>query len=337
MLTPGRHASDESYRYGFQGQEKDDELKGEGNSLNYTFRMHDSRLGKFLSLDPLSASYPHNSPYAFAENRVIDGIELEGAEYLDTDECRIRIAFGMTVLNYKTISNPTANKFNKNSKLGSFVDYGYMEVSPPSIKSFESQSYNVSIWKKINRYEGDVMFTGVYKKDGTPHKTSAKSPRNYTLVGGGLKSPTGLVKINAVVGVIEALGWGWLWFQSKQINNDYDLSMKHEAIYLEYVVPAMQKALNSGDKYIPYDDRYRNDFSLSLIANAVLFGERHEKFEELYQIGMKIYDELGEKILENQSRNEPDFNNSGSGDNFFTEWLNNVKKKVKEAMSGEED
>lgn len=81
MLVPNRHGSADSYRYGFQGQEKDDELKGEGNSLNYTFRMHDPRVGRFLSLDPLSPKYPHNSPYAFSENRVIDGVELEGGEY----------------------------------------------------------------------------------------------------------------------------------------------------------------------------------------------------------------------------------------------------------------
>ncbi len=49
------------------------------------FRMHDPRVGRFLSLDPISANYPHNSPYAFAENRVIDGIELEGAEYLNAN------------------------------------------------------------------------------------------------------------------------------------------------------------------------------------------------------------------------------------------------------------
>ena len=80
MLVPNRHGSSNSYRYGFQGQEKDDEIKGEGNSLNYTFRMHDPRVGRFLSLDPLAPQYPHNSPYAFSENRVIDGIELEGLE-----------------------------------------------------------------------------------------------------------------------------------------------------------------------------------------------------------------------------------------------------------------
>jgi len=68
------------YRYGFQGQERDDEIKGSGNSYNYTYRMHDPRLGRFLSLDPLSRDFPWNSPYAFSENRVIDAIELEGAE-----------------------------------------------------------------------------------------------------------------------------------------------------------------------------------------------------------------------------------------------------------------
>ena len=68
------------YRYGFQGQEKDDEVKGEGNSVNYKYRMHDPRIGRFFAIDPLASKYPHNSPYAFSENRVIDGVELEGLE-----------------------------------------------------------------------------------------------------------------------------------------------------------------------------------------------------------------------------------------------------------------
>jgi RHS repeat-associated protein len=68
------------YRYGFNGMEKDDEIKGDGNSLNYEFRMHDPRIGRFFAVDPLAAKYPHNSPYAFSENRIIDAIELEGLE-----------------------------------------------------------------------------------------------------------------------------------------------------------------------------------------------------------------------------------------------------------------
>jgi RHS repeat-associated protein len=80
MLVPNRHANSSNYRYGFQGQEMDNEIKGEGNSINYTFRMHDPRVGRFFATDPLEKSYPWNSPYAFSENRVIDAVELEGLE-----------------------------------------------------------------------------------------------------------------------------------------------------------------------------------------------------------------------------------------------------------------
>ncbi|MEW4923106.1 hypothetical protein [Algibacter sp. 2305UL17-15] len=81
MTLPNRHGATDSYRYGFQGQEKDDEVKGtSGSSVNYTFRMHDPRVGRFFAVDPLAHSYPWNSTYAFSENRVIDGIELEGLE-----------------------------------------------------------------------------------------------------------------------------------------------------------------------------------------------------------------------------------------------------------------
>jgi len=81
MLMPGRHASaGDQYSYGFQGELIDDELKGEGNSINYRFRMHDPRLGRFFATDPLSKEYPYNSPYAFSENSTIAYIELEGLE-----------------------------------------------------------------------------------------------------------------------------------------------------------------------------------------------------------------------------------------------------------------
>jgi hypothetical protein len=70
------------YRYGFQNQEKDNEIKGEGNSVNYSFRMHDSRLGRFFTFDPLEAKFPYNSTFAFSENRLIDGLELEGSQVI---------------------------------------------------------------------------------------------------------------------------------------------------------------------------------------------------------------------------------------------------------------
>jgi RHS repeat-associated protein len=66
--------------FGFNGKENDNEVKGEGNQQDYGLRIYDPRLGKFLSVDPLSAEYPWNSTYAFAENDVIRSIDVEGAE-----------------------------------------------------------------------------------------------------------------------------------------------------------------------------------------------------------------------------------------------------------------
>jgi RHS repeat-associated protein len=68
------------YRYGFQNQERDVEIKVDGNSLNFEFRMHDPRLGRFFAIDPLTKDYPWNSPYTFSENVLIHGVELEGLE-----------------------------------------------------------------------------------------------------------------------------------------------------------------------------------------------------------------------------------------------------------------
>ncbi|MEP0266068.1 RHS repeat-associated core domain-containing protein [Dokdonia sp.] len=80
MLLPGRHANTSDYRYGFQGQELDNEIKGEGNSLNYKYRMHDPRVGRFFAVDPLTSKYPHYTPYQFSGNKVIHMVELEGLE-----------------------------------------------------------------------------------------------------------------------------------------------------------------------------------------------------------------------------------------------------------------
>ena len=70
----------DGYRFGFQGQEGDDEIKGEGNSVNYKFRMHDPRLGRFFAIDPLAHSYPELTPYQFSSNSTIFMVELEGLE-----------------------------------------------------------------------------------------------------------------------------------------------------------------------------------------------------------------------------------------------------------------
>jgi RHS repeat-associated protein len=66
-------------KYRFTGQLYDDDLDWDTYQMKY--RTMDPQLGRFWQVDPLASKYPYNSTFAYAENRVINGIDLEGAEY----------------------------------------------------------------------------------------------------------------------------------------------------------------------------------------------------------------------------------------------------------------
>ena len=70
-----------NYRYGYNGMEKDNELKDDGNSYTTEFRQYDPRLGRWLSLDPVIQ--PHQSPFSAMDNNPIMfndplGLKAEG-------------------------------------------------------------------------------------------------------------------------------------------------------------------------------------------------------------------------------------------------------------------
>lgn len=49
------------YRYGFNGKENDNDVKGiEGSQQDYGMRIYDPRLGRFLSVDPVWPSLIHD-------------------------------------------------------------------------------------------------------------------------------------------------------------------------------------------------------------------------------------------------------------------------------------
>ena len=79
-MSGRKYTNGSKYRYGFNGKENDNEVKGEGNQQDYGARIYDPRLGRFLSKDPLTGKYAGWTPYAFAMNDVIRCIDLDGAE-----------------------------------------------------------------------------------------------------------------------------------------------------------------------------------------------------------------------------------------------------------------
>jgi RHS repeat-associated protein len=62
MSMKERSWQSESYWYGFNGKENDSDWEVQ----DYGFRIYKPELGKFLSVDPLTQSYPWYTPYQFA-------------------------------------------------------------------------------------------------------------------------------------------------------------------------------------------------------------------------------------------------------------------------------
>jgi RHS repeat-associated protein len=117
MMQEGRQfVGGMGYRWGFEGIEKTDEIKGEGNHYEFKYREYDPRIGRFWSVDPLASSYPWNSTYAFAENRVIDGIDLEGLEYVSANNLENNAANGSSMSR-----NNSDGTFNLN--FGNGIEY----------------------------------------------------------------------------------------------------------------------------------------------------------------------------------------------------------------------
>jgi RHS repeat-associated protein len=111
LQMDGRTFSSADYRYGFNGKEKDESFvaesadaadmpatapvggpdPGDGGDradpdaltathYDYGFRIYNPSRAKFLSVDPLTKSYPMLTPYQFASNTPIQAIDLDGLE-----------------------------------------------------------------------------------------------------------------------------------------------------------------------------------------------------------------------------------------------------------------
>jgi len=99
MQMPGRNGNTSEYKYGFNGMEKDDEIKNvEGSSYDFGARIYDPRVGRWLSVDPLESKYPSLSPYSFAGNNPILFVDPNGEDilihYLDEEGNDVYYTYG---------------------------------------------------------------------------------------------------------------------------------------------------------------------------------------------------------------------------------------------------
>jgi len=106
----------EDYRFGFNGQEKVNEIAGIGNHIDFGARGLDTRIGRWWSIDPLYQKFPSESPYNFGGNNPIYHIDKLGEEktsflIIHTDQGTTRI---------KTV---TKGEFHTSNHTDGFSEY----------------------------------------------------------------------------------------------------------------------------------------------------------------------------------------------------------------------
>jgi RHS repeat-associated protein len=128
-----------SYLFGFNGQEKDNEIKGVGNSLDFGARIYDSRLGRFLSVDPLTSKFASISAYIFAGNSPIAFIDKEGLFQLSAETRKNYPALAIMIDKYLPLLIENKEVMN------AFLENMESKMSPAQFKEMVSQKSGPSV------------------------------------------------------------------------------------------------------------------------------------------------------------------------------------------------
>jgi len=274
----------------FQGQERQEDLDLKWDSFKW--RNSDASLGRFFSTDPLSESYVHNSPYAFSENRVIDGMEFEGLEYVDAKVSRIRLlADGSVHLNMYNMNAPNRNAFifaseGPNSK---------WEKGNIGSSNFNTKRGSIGFDSSIaSKYKSDHIKGRVNQatRIGIPIAESTKQEdrrfKERSIGTGptvGPKSRTSAKVLLAVEAV--NLGFQVVYFFLGQDDNtatEKDLALLGEAAI------DLQNAMADG--LIPPE--YINIEDLTAILKGIFDGSVTDGQEHLGKLGVSIYNHYNE-------------------------------------------
>ncbi|AZA62818.1 DUF6443 domain-containing protein [Chryseobacterium indoltheticum] len=159
-----------SYKsYKYQGQELQ-----ETGFYSFKWRNYMPDVGRFFNIDPLSEKYAYQSHYNFSENRVIDGRELEGLEWvrsttlnqdgtkthtLNADIKLVNGAKNFTSENMKDFQTSYVNNM-KNSYNGSLTNGDKIEIGKinfETVSTVKDGDYSISIVDTVLDTQGNPV------------------------------------------------------------------------------------------------------------------------------------------------------------------------------------
>jgi RHS repeat-associated protein len=282
MDMPGRKFGADN-RYGFNGKENDPET----NTQDYGMRIYDPRVGRFLSVDPITGEYPELTPYQFASNRPIQGIDLDGLEFYSASDSYINF-----YINYDSklkkvtsgsvhydLSNPNrpagldealksrttcTNCIGVDASVASFNI-----VMKPSLVTTASEAEMKDI-DDPNAVGGGGISMPTIPQNKTQERQQRKTREFSTVVG------TNSSRMNAIGAAIEVGVKIAEWRRGNYWNN----YMKDVKWQTSSSTPLIVNILQYGIDNNIITDGYQNRQSLSQLANYLMKGQELTKWDE---------------------------------------------------------
>ncbi|WP_345988321.1 DUF6443 domain-containing protein [Chryseobacterium sp. Chry.R1] len=157
-----------AYQYKYQGQE----LQQETGWYNFKWRNYDPTMGRFFNIDPLAEKYPYNSTYAFQENKMGMGVELEGLELLKNHT-------GFFAINGNAMKVKRAPVSQTNSSGQATFTAGDIGLSTAGYNPDEARFSSGSTGLRLNSYKYSGPVPDAVQMQNTRDKISNKVRQSF--------------------------------------------------------------------------------------------------------------------------------------------------------------
>ena len=271
-------------RYKYVGKERDEET----GLYYYGARYYAAWIARFVSVDPLQFDYSELTPYQYSSNRPITGLDIDGLEFYNPNEVRIKIIdneihvnidnfHSVTKENWKrrdsTISSPN-NDIGWPTKLEEVLFPGLpvnreLATLDNSYQPFVDPAANPSLIRKEGFKANNQIDRRVNGVIGTP-KSKIKGLAGFTLI-------------------LNAVNWGFDTFSSFSNLDDRNKVNEHLSTLHNTVFSIVQQAIEIGG-YIP--EKYQNCEDLLAISSVILSGVNPSNDIDIYNIGIHIVKDI---------------------------------------------
>jgi RHS repeat-associated protein len=199
-----------AYRFGFNGKENDRESVSTGEGIqDYGMRIYNPAIGKFLSVDPITAEYPWYTPYQYAGNKPIQFIDKDGLEEANPE---------MPGNNFKSAIDNARAGLSMNYHINKDILSVIKQNKLNTLNAFNKMEKDLGVIKSVNwqekYFEGKSDFERVLTTDPSMQFAA------QSILGGGV----GKIIFNSNSLAAGKLGGAFADFTTQQVANNGDFN-----------------------------------------------------------------------------------------------------------------